>query len=277
MVSSLPQSVRLRLEQTLAQWRHWTPAPDKQPLVLEVFADGLSNTSVRVGAGSRDWVVRIDGIAPAKIGLNRSAEWRALRLAAVAGLSPLPVYQNPQLGVLVTRFHPPDAAPPENRRDLLATAELLRSIHAMPRLKFRLDPLDRARRYLHLLGTDRPPEGLVRACERLAQGAPEPVLCHNDLLRANRLWSAGTVMALDWGHQSDYTLWADWRSLSRNDPLMFYGTAGIAELVVARIWTRSFLDVEESREVAAVRALAQLPYAHPGRGFPRAFFCRRTP
>jgi thiamine kinase len=198
MVSSLPQSVRLRLEQTLAQWRHWTPAPDKQPLVLEVFADGLSNTSVRVGAGSRDWVVRIDGIAPAKIGLNRSAEWRALRLAAVAGLSPLPVYQNPQLGVLVTRFHPPDAAPPENRRDLLATAELLRSIHAMPRLKFRLDPLDRARRYLHLLDAGSPAECLVSACERLAQRTFKPVLCHNDLLRANRLWSEGRLLALDW-------------------------------------------------------------------------------
>jgi thiamine kinase len=198
MVNALSAPVRLRLEQALAQWRHWTPAPKKQPLALQVLADGLSNTSVRVASGSHHWVVRIDGIAPAIIGLNRNAEWRALQRAAVAGLSPLPVYQNPQLGVLICQFHQPDLSPPERKLELSATAELLRNIHAMPPVKFRLDPLDRARRYLHLLGTDRPPEGLVRACERLAQGAPEPVLCHNDLLRANRLWSAGTVMALDW-------------------------------------------------------------------------------
>lgn len=205
MVSALPQPVRLRLEQTLAQWRHWIPAPAAQPLALEVLAGGLSNTSVRVAAENGDWVVRVDGLTPAKIGLSRNAEWRALQQATALGLSPLPVYQNPQLGVLVTRFLNPGPAPQQLRRELEATAELLRNIHAMPPVKFRLDPLHRARRYLHLLGTDGPSEGqagpsegLTAACERLSQRAPEPVLCHNDLLRANRLWSEGTVLALDW-------------------------------------------------------------------------------
>lgn len=198
MVSALPQPVRLRLEQALAQWRHWTPTPAKQPLVLEVLADGLSNTSVHVAVEGRDWVVRIDGLAPAKIGLSRAAEWRALQTAAALGLSPLPVYQNPQLGVLITQYLKHEPTPQQRHRELEATGELLRSIHAMPRVKFRLDPLDRARRYLHLLGSDGPSEDLLSTCERLAKRAPEPVLCHNDLLRANRLWSDGNLLALDW-------------------------------------------------------------------------------
>jgi thiamine kinase len=198
MVSALPQPVRLRLEQTLAQWRHWTPAPAKQPQALEVLADGLSNTSVRVATASGDWVVRIDGLAPARIGLSRNAEWRTMLLAAATGLCPLPVYQKPQLGVLVTQFHQPGPAPQQRRRELQATGELLRRIHAMPRVKFRLDPLDRARRYLHLLGTDGPCQSFLSACERLVRRAPESVLCHNDLLCANRLWSEGKLLALDW-------------------------------------------------------------------------------
>jgi thiamine kinase len=251
MVSSLPQPVRLRLEQALAQWRHWTPAPDKQPRPLQVLADGLSNTSVRVAAGSRDWVVRIDGIAPAKIGLNRSAEWRSLQLAAVAGLSPVAVYQNPQLGVLVTGFQPADTSLPEQRRDLAATAELLRGIHAMPRVKFRLDPLDRARHYLHLLGADGPAESLVCACERLARRAFKPVLCHNDLLRANRLWSGGRLLALDWEYVAVGDPFFDLAVIIEGDELSESDSASLVQ---------AWLQRDPSEEEQARLADNQLAY-----------------
>ena len=75
---------------------------------------------------------------------------------------------------------------------------LLREIHRLPAVRHRLDPLARARRYLTLAGGGELPVELVAACDRLEREKPAPRLCHNDLLRANRLYSKGVLLALDW-------------------------------------------------------------------------------
>ena len=206
MADALPNHVRLKLERTLDQWRHWRPRPDGRPTALEPLAGGVSNFSVKVGSGDRQWAVRIDGAPPERLGLSRSAEWRAMRAAASRGLCPPPVYRNPQLGCLVTGFLPTDSAPAVDGPavddpavdDPAAVAALLRGIHALPPVKFRLSPLHRAQRYLAVVGEHALPQGLVDACESLDADAPEPALCHNDLLRGNRLASGGRLVALDW-------------------------------------------------------------------------------
>ncbi len=193
MDQALPRSIRLSLEQALDQWQHWRPAPAARPLPVRSLGAGRSNTSVLVGEGPRHWVVRIDGVRSERLGLNRDAEWRALENAAAAGLAPQPVYRNPALGVVVCSYL---ETSPETVDSIAGLARLLRSIQSLPAIKFRLDPLQRARRYLEVLGERELPAPLDEACAALQPTAH--VLCHNDLLRANRVPTVDGLLALDW-------------------------------------------------------------------------------
>lgn len=201
MVASLSPANQLKLQQVLSQWQRWKGAVSAQPQPMQVLDGGRSNTSIRVGSGDRCWVVRLDGFDPQRLGLSRSAEWRALQQAAARQLAPTPVYANPELGALVCEFQQSDEgrrADNEIGQDIADIAQLLRAIHTLPAIKFRLDPMTRARRYLQLAGDDQLATEFVQACARLERQAITPLLCHNDLLRANRLRSAGRLLALDW-------------------------------------------------------------------------------
>jgi thiamine kinase len=198
MVKTLSQPVRLRLEQALAQWRHWQHGPAAAPTVTALLEGGRSNTSVKISCGQTSWVVRLDGINPTSLGISRSAEWRALNQAAIHKLAPTPTYSNPELGVLVYEYCEADPERDPDITDVEDIARLLREIHALPPLKFRLDPLTRARRYLHLAGMSELSESFLLACDSLAEQAHTHVLCHNDLLRANRLRCNNRLLALDW-------------------------------------------------------------------------------
>ncbi|MEE4191619.1 MAG: phosphotransferase [Halieaceae bacterium] len=193
MDETLPGPARLILNQALAQWQQWQPAPATQPEPQRLLGAGGSNTSVLVSDGSRQWVLRIDGFDSQRMGLSRDAEWRALHNAAGVQLAPQPVYRNPSLGVLVCEYCEPQAGAADS---LAGVAALLRRIHALPPVKFRLDPLQRARGYLSVIGERELPTALVEACEKLEPA--ELKLCHNDLLCANRLVFDNRMLALDW-------------------------------------------------------------------------------
>lgn len=195
MDEALPKPVRLRLEQTLAQWSHWNGAPGRQPDTVCQLAGGGHNTSMKVSDGERCWVVRLDGFNPASLGINRAVEWRALEQAAAAELAPRPVYRNPDLGALVCEYAEAD---PDAVDSIASVALLLRGIHALPTVKSRLDPMQRGRRYADLAGIEDLPGDMLEALERLQQAPAELALCHNDLLAANRLRSGGRLLALDW-------------------------------------------------------------------------------
>jgi aminoglycoside phosphotransferase (APT) family kinase protein len=185
----------------LSQWQHWQVSEPLagQPEPVARLGGGRSNYAVRVSDGRRDFAVRLDGLSHQELGLNRAIEQRAQRLAAEAGLAPVPCYFNPDLGVLVSDWHEPDASRPGGAEELAATGELLRAIHALPPVHYRLKPMDRARRYLTLSAEPQPlASEFLAACERLAAEPTELKLCHNDLLAANRLFSGGKLTAVDW-------------------------------------------------------------------------------
>ena len=226
MVAALPGNIRLKLQQTLAQWRQWScqPALCAAPSVVAVLTAGLSNFSVLVEGGQR-FVVRIDGINPAAHNLNRQGEWRSLETAARAGLAPTPRYFNPELGSLVCDYLEPDKQQPLDMREI---ATLLRAIHQLPARHQRLDLPERLLSYEKQLAHRAPARAgklaphraavmdLLSRCENQQQPL---VLCHHDLLRANRLYSAGQLFALDWEYSAMGNPWYDLAVVSTGDAL----------------------------------------------------------
>ncbi|MEQ8516978.1 MAG: phosphotransferase, partial [Chromatocurvus sp.] len=138
-------------------------------------------------------------------------------LAAAAGLAPQPRFFDPDAGVLLVDYLPPDAAPEA------ASAEdvggLLRAVHRLdadaPRLS--LDACithyaallqafcdDAARDCLASLS-----DPLARACRALDTDTEAAVVCHNDLTPGNRLYHRGRLYALDWEYAACGSRWFD--------------------------------------------------------------------
>jgi thiamine kinase len=226
MVKTLPGNIALKLEQTLSQWSHWqcTPALTYKPRIVRQLSPGLSNYSILV-SGEQEFVVRLDGLNPALIGLSRGAEWRALQLASAIGAAPGPRYYNPELGALVYDYLAPQGpAGPE----IDSIAALLRKIHLLPPVHFRLDLAERLLRYeKHIEHRRRAPHPVLLSCREPVLGLIEehnarnsaPVLCHNDLLRANRLWCAGSLWAIDWEYCAMGSPWFELAVISVGDAL----------------------------------------------------------
>ena len=225
MATALPRNNQLRLEQVLAQWQHWAGAVPERPRLERELGPGLSNFSYLVSCGDRQWVIRLDGIQPATNGIHRQTEWRALHHAHERGIAPHPRYFNPDIGALVCDYLPPDPAPPCSLPDI---AELLQSIHNLPPMRHRLDLRERIVRYEHLCASRAPVRhselaaikpALRNITEQCHHDTQPPVLCHNDLLAANRIYSGGRLWALDWEYCAMGSPWFDLAALCCGDEL----------------------------------------------------------
>lgn len=226
MAPALPQNIQQKLEQTLAQSRQWLCEPPLQstPRIVSVMAPGLSNYSVLVES-QRRFVVRIDGVRPSSHGLNRQTEWRTLETANRAGLAPCPRYFNPELGSLVCDFLAPDNSQEPDTAD---TAQLLRKIHRLPARHHRLEMGKRILRYEQQLEQrGQSPKGDLRRCggiisdlvHDISRHPGDSVLCHNDLLLANRIYSDGKLWALDWEYCAMGSPWYDLAVVIHGDSL----------------------------------------------------------
>ena len=216
MAPALPNNIQLKLEQTLAQSPQWRcePTLSRAPDIVKVLTPGVSNFSVLVELGQR-FVVRIDGINPSTNGLSRSTEWRALEAAHREGLAPCPRYFNPDLGSLVCDYLLPEESVAPGTTEL---AQLLRAIHQLPARHHRLDLAERIRRYENRLAhKDHETPKRLQNCHNsisdllgAVRNSPgRAVLCHNDLLQANRIYSAGKLWALDWEYCAMGDPWYD--------------------------------------------------------------------
>ncbi len=230
MAAKLPPAVQLRLDQTLDHWSRWRAEQLRsRPQLVRVLPGGLSNYSALVAAEQR-YVVRIDGIDHRRLGLNRQVEWRALEMASRQQLAPTPRYFNPDLGSLVCDYLPPTvhtAGTPDNRSSPPAVAALLRGIHQLPAVQQRLDLHGRLLRYERQLPHRWVADPAWQYCRSrvlellriVAPGLRERVLCHNDLLYANRLYSGGKLWAIDWEYCAMGSPWFDLAVVARGDRL----------------------------------------------------------
>lgn len=225
MAAALPRPVQLRLEQALAQWRHWClPDLSCAPEVEGPLGNGLSNHNLLLRAGDQRLVLRLDRLDPIQHSLSRQAEWRALKQAHAAGLAPAPRWQHAELGVLLCDYLPPDPAPPGNT--IVDLGALLRGIHTLPGIHLRLDLGLRLHRYERQARLTAPGrwaalQGLRDTLHQRLQEAESlgsPIrLCHNDLLRANRLYSGGRLFAVDWEYAAMGPVWFELAALLAGD------------------------------------------------------------
>jgi aminoglycoside phosphotransferase (APT) family kinase protein len=234
---TLPRNIQLKLEQTLTQWPQWRCEPPlvSPPEVINLLVSGVSNFSVLVRSGQR-FVVRIDGINPAANGLNRQSEWRALYSAHSASRAPRPCYFNPALGSLVCDYLSPDE---EQGLCIGELAALLRDIHQLPARHSRLDLAERILRYEKQLehrgqALTAPMaqcrEPVLRMLDDINRRPQPAVLCHNDLLQANRIYSGGRLWAIDWEYCAMGSPWYDLAVVITGDSL---GAAQADELLEA--------------------------------------------
>ena len=252
MVRALPRNIQLKLEQTLSQWPHWhcTPELTRVPNVVRILTPGISNFSVLVESGQH-FVVRLDGLDPASNGLNRQTEWRALEAAHRAGLAPHPCYFNPELGSLVCDYLAQEAA---YNADITGVGQLLRAIHQLPARHHRLNLVERILAYEKRLQRNGRPlnAGLQKSGEKVSEILSEinqtpssSVLCHNDLLQANRIYSAGRLWAIDWEYCAMGSPWYDLAVVVNGDLLSKVETEALITAYLGRdpdAQERSLLD-----------------------------------
>jgi thiamine kinase len=246
MVATLPNSIKRKLNQTLDQWQSWKggSALLYKPEPIGLLHPGLGNYSILVQSQTR-FVVRINKLNPAVIGLNRQAEWRALHAASAAGLAPTPRYYNPELGSLVYDYLVEDES---TACDITATARLLRNIHQLPAVHFRLDLHERLLRYERHIEhrNESPHSGLLKhrasilsLLDVIDSSAHTAVLCHNDLLQANRIVTQGILRAIDWEYCAMGNRWFDLAVVCVGDSL---SEVQIGELL------SSYLNMEPGAE-----------------------------
>jgi len=243
MAATVPAPVSLRLQQALGQWRHWQLAAPltESPRVLQTLGRGLSNHSFLLASGEQRFVLRLDGINPAANGLSRQLEWRILQRAHAAGIAPGPRYCNPELGALVCDYLATDGVEPE---EPAAVALLLQRIHTLPAVHTRLDLAERCRGSEHSLRQSQPDcwqslrplaAQMARLLPRLATSGGPLALCHNDLLRANRLHHGGRLWAVDWEYAAMGPIWFDLAAVTAGDEWPEAAVAALLQAYLGRV------------------------------------------
>jgi thiamine kinase-like enzyme len=170
-------------------------------VAIEPLGGGITNRNFKVEADGRTFVLRIGGRDTELLGIDRSAEYAASRVAADLGLGPEVVaYVEPE-GYLVTRYVDGEVG----NVDVDRVGAALRRLHDGPPLPGRFDSFRVVEAYLataHEHGVAVPSayeraKELAGQIERRRSHAPlRP--CHNDLLNANFIDDGVRLWLVDW-------------------------------------------------------------------------------
>lgn len=183
--------------------------PTGEPVAL---SGGITNRNLLVSFEAGDFVLRICTPGVEIISIDRETEVQANRNAHEAGVAPDVAAWLPELGCLVTAFVPGEPMTPEAMAAPERIAELgaaLRAVHAGPSLPTSFPTFTLAGEYeqsARALGGGAQPEDLELARALTARiggavaGRPghESVPCHNDMLTANFIATAGGLVLVDW-------------------------------------------------------------------------------
>lgn len=193
------------------------------PIALARLPGGSVNEVFRVDSRCGRFVVRIDGAAWRRPGVDRARELELHRAAAAAGIAPAIVLADASShGLLITEFQDGLLWREQEFEDVAALRRLGERLHALhalaPPAVAPFDPWSVAQHYVERIHQVMPAglspqqllaplEYLQRCCEALRESASAACIVHGDLAHNNLLE----------GRQ----LWLlDWEYAQRSDPLM---------------------------------------------------------
>jgi aminoglycoside phosphotransferase (APT) family kinase protein len=175
------------------------------------LAGGSVNDVFRVDTGEGRFVLRVDGAAWRRPGVDRTRELLLHECAATAGFAPRIAGSWPAEGVLVTEYQEGECwrdADFADATQLTRLGERLQRLHALPcPAVASFDPLQIGKHYVSLnvhggfAGAERWPEviaGLAGALQQLQPGATRGCVVHGDLVAGNLLQSRARLWLLDW-------------------------------------------------------------------------------
>lgn len=180
------------------------------PKLLQRLAGGTVNDSWRVDTALGRFVLRLDGPAWRRPGVDRERERPLHDAAAAGGLAPRVLRADRALGAQVSEFldgRSWTAAELASRAALARLAARLSALHALtpPAAVARFDPAACARDYLRRLdpsaraapGAEGAVERVADAARRVDDGGHRLAIVHGDLVPANLLEGAA-LWLLDW-------------------------------------------------------------------------------
>jgi thiamine kinase-like enzyme len=168
---------------------------------IEPLGGGITNRNFKVGAGGQEFVLRIGGTDTELLGIDRTAEHAASRIAAELGLGPEVIAFLEPEGYLVTRFVDGDVGKVDAER----VGAALRLLHGGPALPGRFDSFrvvetyrDTARE--HGVAVPSAYDAAKELADRIEQRRSGAALrpCHNDLLNANFIDDGVRLWLVDW-------------------------------------------------------------------------------
>jgi Ser/Thr protein kinase RdoA (MazF antagonist) len=184
-------------------------AGGERPLALARLAGGSVNEVFRIDSRLGSFVLRLNGAAWRRPGVDRVRELALHRTAAAAGVAPPIIDADASAdGLLITAYQPGRlwrAVDYEDAAALHRLGERLRVLHALPVPDVAaFDPWSIAQQYLQQIESlDRaapPPEPLARlgrSCEALRRNPATACIAHGDLAETNLL-DGERLWLLDW-------------------------------------------------------------------------------
>ena len=248
---------------------------------IEPLGGGITNRNFLVDVAGQRFVLRIPGQETELLGIDRSAEAAAARVAAVAGVGPeVEAFIEPE-GYLVTRFVEGSPIPPERMREeatIARVAAVLSTIHGAPPIPGRFDAHriveDHLEKSLHC-GVSRPDDfewaHEVSARIEAARGPQPLVPCHNDLLNANFIEAAARreVVIVDWEYAGMGDRFFDLANFSINHDFepdndeallrAYFGRVRVEDLAAIRLM-RFMSDFREAMWGVVQQGISQLDF-----------------
>jgi thiamine kinase-like enzyme len=230
---------------------------DDSAFVASALPGGLTNHNYRVSTvDGRTFVVRLSSPQSSVLTIAREDEYLNSRAAAAAGVAPQVLGYLPELSALVLDWiegHTFDASDLDDSVTLQQVAGMCRQLHTGPRFATDFDMFALTRRYLDVVleGGYRLPEGYLTFLphmdeieQAMAASAQPTVPCHNDLLPANMMSSAGRLWFIDFEYAGNGDPCFELGNLCSEAHL---GTGRLDELVTAYYGTPSPGKVARAR------------------------------
>ena len=202
----------------------------REPKVTPIEA-GRTNRNFRVELDGEVFFLRLSGKDTELLGIDRTAEHRAARGAAAAGVGPEVIAFLPELGCLVTRWVPGEPLAEGDMEDgevLTRVVDVVRAIHAGPELPSSFDAFAIVEDYRRVsiergVGVPDAYERAFASAERIraafSSRSSTPAPCHNDLLADNFLRGANGFWLVDYEYAGMGDPFFDLGNLSINNGL----------------------------------------------------------